>query len=252
MHFVILVRCGIELISIIPTQIDIVREFEVIENRPKINELENRSQFPRISYHSVDTVLPQVASIYLNLTLSTFTFQIHYTLSAQIFVIAPGGAAIVLLILTYSLLRRRKIILLSHLCLHEVHRFQTKFTWRTQGIEILTVNKGRRKNRYNRYIKHHKMACRKNAYRGLAEMSEYMEKQNEEEARSQRAFDEEQRKIWTPPSLLERCCIPWLASGPHRMVRTGGNMAAVTSRGCSGCCSRDHPKITLDFGVSVY
>ena len=91
------------------------------------------------------------------------------------------------------------------------------------------------------------MACRKNAYRGLTEMSEYLEKQNEEQSRQQLEFDAEQRKIWTPPSLLERCCLQWLACGPHRMVRSGGNLAAVTSRGCSGGCSKEHPKITLDF-----
>eukprot|EP00578_Thalassiosira_sp_NH16_P032780 CAMPEP_0181082046 /NCGR_PEP_ID=MMETSP1071-20121207/3416_1 /TAXON_ID=35127 /ORGANISM="Thalassiosira sp., Strain NH16" /LENGTH=484 /DNA_ID=CAMNT_0023163613 /DNA_START=311 /DNA_END=1763 /DNA_ORIENTATION=- len=93
------------------------------------------------------------------------------------------------------------------------------------------------------------MACRKNAYRGLTEMSEYMEKQNEEEGRRQRAFDEEQRKYGRrPPFWNGAASRGSLASGPHRMVRTGGNdMASVSSRGCGGCCSKDHPRITLDF-----
>ena len=77
-------------------------------------------------------------------------------------------------------------------------------------------------------------------------MSEQIEKQNEEAAREQRAFEEEQRRIWTPPSVLERCCLPWLSHGPARVVRRGPDAASVASRGCSGC-ARAHPRIALDF-----
>jgi len=81
-------------------------------------------------------------------------------------------------------------------------------------------------------------------------MSEYLEKQKEEEARHQRTIEKEQRKIWTPESILERCCLPWLAHGPHQMIRSGGNLASVSSRGCSGCL-KEHPKITLNFEGGV-
>ncbi|KAL7540720.1 hypothetical protein ACHAWF_006769 [Thalassiosira exigua] len=90
------------------------------------------------------------------------------------------------------------------------------------------------------------MACRKNAYRGMVEMSEYLEKQSEEAARHRRAFEAEQRRIWTPPSVSEGCCLDWLAHGPHRAIRTGGNLLAsvASSRGCGGC-SKAHPRIAL-------
>lgn len=77
-------------------------------------------------------------------------------------------------------------------------------------------------------------------------MSEYLERQNEEAACQQRIHEEEQRKIWTPPSILEQCCLQWLSHGPYQMIRNGSSMVSVTSRGCSGC-SKAHPKITLGF-----
>lgn len=78
-------------------------------------------------------------------------------------------------------------------------------------------------------------------------MSEHLEKQNAESARQQRSFEDEQRKIWTPTSLLEQCCLQWLSRGPYQMIRSGNNLASVTHRGCSGGCSKAHPKIKLDF-----
>lgn len=81
-------------------------------------------------------------------------------------------------------------------------------------------------------------------------MSEYLEKQHAEEARHRRAFEEEQRKVWTPPSLLEKCCMQWLAHGPTRTVRSGSNLASVAYRGCCGCL-KEHPKIALDFMEGV-
>jgi len=83
-------------------------------------------------------------------------------------------------------------------------------------------------------------------------MSEHLEKQNVESARQQRAFEDEQRKIWTPTSLLEQCCLQWLSRGTYQMIRSGNNLASVTHRGCSGC-SKAHPKINLDFvgGVAM-
>ena len=82
------------------------------------------------------------------------------------------------------------------------------------------------------------MACRKAAYRAMTEMSEWMEEQREKQEQLDEALYEEQRKIWTPFSLLENCCVKWLAHGPER-----GN----SSRGCSGGCGKDHPRITLTF-----
>ena len=92
------------------------------------------------------------------------------------------------------------------------------------------------------------MACRKNAYRGMVEMSEHLEKQREEQARRMEDLERQQRERWTPSSLLERCCIKWLAHGPHQMVLSGPSaiMSSTTYRGCSGC-SKEHPRITLAF-----
>ena len=92
------------------------------------------------------------------------------------------------------------------------------------------------------------MACRKNAYRGMVEMSEHLEKQREEQARRREDLERQQRERWTPSSLLEGCCIQWLAHGPHQMVLSGPSsiMSSTTYRGCSGC-AKAHPKVTLAF-----
>mmetsp|Transcript_11033 Transcript_11033/g.25107 ORF Transcript_11033/g.25107 Transcript_11033/m.25107 type:complete len:451 (+) Transcript_11033:264-1616(+) len=92
------------------------------------------------------------------------------------------------------------------------------------------------------------MACRKNAYRGMVEMSEHLEKQREEQARRREDLERQQRERWTPSSLLERCCTQWLAHGPHQMVLSGPSsiMSSTTYRGCSGC-AKEHPKIALAF-----
>jgi hypothetical protein len=88
------------------------------------------------------------------------------------------------------------------------------------------------------------MACRKAAYNSLTEMSEYMEKQAEYAAAAKVKLEARIRNIWTPPDILEHCCIPWLADGTEVVGHRTNNHV---TRGCSGGCGKEHPRITLDF-----
>ncbi|KAG7362776.1 hypothetical protein IV203_026136 [Nitzschia inconspicua] len=88
------------------------------------------------------------------------------------------------------------------------------------------------------------MACRKAAYNALTEMSEFMEKQAEYAAAAKTRLETEQRKIWTPTEILEVCCIPWLSDGSEVV---GHRTNHHVSKGCSGGCGKNHPRITLQF-----
>lgn len=88
------------------------------------------------------------------------------------------------------------------------------------------------------------MACRKAAYNALTEISEFMEKQAEHAAAAQAKLEAEQRQIWTPPSILCNCCIPWLSDGSEVV---GHRTNHHVPKGCSGGCGRAHPRITLEF-----
>lgn len=72
-------------------------------------------------------------------------------------------------------------------------------------------------------------------------MGAFMEKRRAEDARDQEDFEEEQRKYWTPPKLLEGCCVQWLGHGPE----LPSHHSYVSARGCSGGCLKAHPRITL-------
>ena len=87
------------------------------------------------------------------------------------------------------------------------------------------------------------MACRKAAYRAMTEMSEWMEKRQEEAAKKMAAVEEEQRKIWTPNEVFDQCCTQWLADGNEIL----GLQPGQASKGCNGGCGKAHPRITLDF-----
>lgn len=79
------------------------------------------------------------------------------------------------------------------------------------------------------------MGCRKAAYRGMVEMSEWMEEQAEQKAATLEAMEKKQREIWTPNDIYEQCCTLWLVRG---------------SFGCpfgSTVCGKAHPRITLGF-----
>lgn len=92
------------------------------------------------------------------------------------------------------------------------------------------------------------MACRKAAYNALTEMSEYMEKQAEHAALAKTRLETEQRRIWTPPMILDSCCIPWLSDGSEVV---GHRTNHHVSKGCSGGCGKDHPRITLMFDDTI-
>jgi len=86
------------------------------------------------------------------------------------------------------------------------------------------------------------MACRKAAYRAEIELSEWMQKKQEEADKKMARLETEIKETWTPPSILEDCCMLWLKDGPEILgIQGQGN------KGCSGGCGKDHPRITLDF-----
>jgi hypothetical protein len=88
------------------------------------------------------------------------------------------------------------------------------------------------------------MACRKSAYNALMEMSEYVERQSEHASVARAKLEAEQRQIWTPAEILEKCCVLWLSDGSEVVGhRTNHHIA----KGCSGGCGKDHPRVTLEF-----
>ena len=91
------------------------------------------------------------------------------------------------------------------------------------------------------------MGCRKNAYRALTEMSEWMEAQREKNEEKLKALAEAQKKLWTPAVVFDRCCSKWLADGPE--IQPSGYQAgsALAAKGCSGACGKGHPRITLEW-----
>jgi len=91
------------------------------------------------------------------------------------------------------------------------------------------------------------MGCRKNAYRALTEMSEWMEAQREKNEEKFKALAEAQRKFWTPASVFDGCCSKWLADGPE--IQPSGYQAgsSLAAKGCSGACGKGHPRITLEW-----
>jgi hypothetical protein len=95
------------------------------------------------------------------------------------------------------------------------------------------------------------MACRKAAYRAMTELSEWMEEQQAQAEEILAATKEEQRKVWTPTDLWEQCCTPWLAHGPEiSMCATSSRTGfSNNSKGCSGGCGKDHPRVTLEFAL---
>lgn len=88
------------------------------------------------------------------------------------------------------------------------------------------------------------MACRKNAYRGMVEASEWNQKQQEERNTILAKEEDEQRKFWTPILVFDACCTQWLKHGREVYGHTN-NRALI--QGCSGGCGKDHPRITLDY-----
>lgn len=99
------------------------------------------------------------------------------------------------------------------------------------------------------------MGCRKNAYRALTEMSEWMEAQREKSEEKAKALAAAQRKLWTPASVFDQCCSKWLADGPEIQpsgCKAGSTMAA---KGCSGACGKEHARVLLEWnthrGVAV-
>lgn len=87
------------------------------------------------------------------------------------------------------------------------------------------------------------MACRKAAYRSLRDVSEWMEAQQERAAVKLAAIETQQRQVWTPTLLFDQCCSPWLADGLELL----GHAKYTVTKGCSGGCGKEHPKITLHF-----
>jgi hypothetical protein len=88
------------------------------------------------------------------------------------------------------------------------------------------------------------MACRKNAYRGMVEASEWNQKQQEERNVILAKEENEQRTFWTPTLVFDACCTQWLKHGREVYGHTN-NRALI--QGCSGGCGKDHPRITLDY-----
>jgi hypothetical protein len=62
-------------------------------------------------------------------------------------------------------------------------------------------------------------------------------------------FLAEQRKIWTPSRVFNRCCVKWIADGAPSPADCDEFYDGHSFRnGCDGRrCNRNHPKITLSF-----
>lgn len=68
----------------------------------------------------------------------------------------------------------------------------------------------------------------------MVEVSEFNQRQEEEAAKRLAEMKTQQRKIWSPEHLFDRCCINWLVYGAF---------------GCQGGCGQEHPRITLDYNA---
>ena len=58
---------------------------------------------------------------------------------------------------------------------------------------------------------------------------------------------EQQKSIWTPPSVFEKCCPRWLANGKQDIALGSSQGAKSHSLACPGGCHKVHPSITLFF-----
>ena len=88
---------------------------------------------------------------------------------------------------------------------------------------------------------------RKAAYRALTEMSEYMEGQRRQAEEAAQALRTAQRTLWTPTSVWEKCCPPWIAYGVEvpRVARCQAGSGSIAIKGCNGACGKDHPRIVV-------
>ena len=75
-------------------------------------------------------------------------------------------------------------------------------------------------------------------------MSEYVAKQQEIASNRRQVLEEEARRQWGRENL-ESVCVPWLMEGREVPGHGGGAIGNVV--GCSGGCSKSHPRITLSF-----
>lgn len=65
------------------------------------------------------------------------------------------------------------------------------------------------------------------------------------------SFLDQQRAIWTPRNVFNRCCAKWLADGNYTVWGDGYGDDYVDEysfhNGCNGNCGREHPRVVLSF-----